>query len=117
MAGVFIPGRMVGMEPPVEATVHARRFRLRAVPVSIAGAIGIACFAFGASSLLTSLSSGWAEVLDSIWLLILGSCFLASSALWWKGRYWTGAALIVVCLLFPVALFAYAMLHTYVPRS
>ena len=100
-----------------ETTAGLGQIRLRAVPVSIAGAIGIACFAFGASSLLTSSGSDWAEVLDSVWLLILGGCFLASSALWWNGRYWTGAALIAVCLLFPVGLFAYAMLYTYVPRS
>jgi hypothetical protein len=89
-----------------------RQFRWRAIPVAIIGAIGCAFFVFGLYSLSTSARPDGIDVFDDIWIMFLGSCFIASSILWRKGRWRLGIAVIAACLSFPLILFVWGVYMT-----
>jgi hypothetical protein len=102
---------MVAFSEPDNGS-RSRQFRWRTLPVAISGAIGCAAVAFGLFSLITNTRSDRIDVFDDIWLIFLGSCFIASSILWWKGRWRLGVALIAACLSFPLILFLSAVYTT-----
>jgi hypothetical protein len=89
-----------------------RQFRWRVIPVSMVCAIGCVVFVFGLFSLSTNARTDWIDVFDDIWKMFFGSCFIASSILWWKGRWRLGIALIAACLSFPLILFVWGVYTT-----
>jgi hypothetical protein len=96
------------MAPEPESGSRPRKIRWRSIPVAIAAGVGSTFFFFGVFSLFTNLSPDWIEVLDNVWVAFLGGCLIASSILWWKGRWLIGTALIAACLLCPLILFGLA---------
>ena len=80
-----------------------RQFRLRLIFVAITGTIGSAFLFFGLYSLFATATHDWIDVFDNWWLIFLGSCLIASSILWWNGRWLIGIALIATCLSLLVA--------------
>lgn len=83
------------------------QFRWRAVPVAIVGAIGCTSLLFGLVSLFTNAKAD--EIFDNVWNIFFGSSFIAASILIWNRRWRLGAAVIAICLSFPLALFLWAI--------
>jgi hypothetical protein len=89
-----------------------RLFTWRAISAIIVAAIGVTSLISGVGSLCTHTGKDQIELFDSIWNIFLGSCFIASSILLWKGRWRLAVIIIAACLLFPLLLFLWAYFTT-----
>jgi hypothetical protein len=88
------------------------QFRWRAIPVAIVGAMGCAFVLAGLVSFAKNSSVDSIGIVDDIWNVVLGSCFVAASVLVWNGRWYLGLALIAACLSIPLVLFAWATMNS-----
>jgi hypothetical protein len=97
---------------PPNTGLPPRLFTWRAIPSTIVAAIGVTFLISGVASLCTHTGQDQIELFDNIWNIFLGSCFITSSILWWKGRWRVAVTIIAACLLFPLLLFLWAYFTT-----